>query len=260
MRPRSDRLVAEEPLEIRVRQGGESRTAAVTMRTPGSDFELAAGFLFSEGIVRTRSSVARIDYCSDVESDQLYNVVSVHVTEGSPVDLQPLERHFFTSSSCGVCGKAGIDAIATRGVEPVVGEVALSSSVLQGFPEELRKSQRVFESTGGLHAAGLFSVDGTLLAAREDVGRHNAVDKLLGWALLDRRMPLSENVLLVSGRVSFEIVQKAAVAGVPVVCAVSAPTNLAVTTAERFDITLVGFLRDTHFNVYCRPDRVKVDV
>ena len=229
------------------------------MRTPGSDFELAAGFLFSEGVVRDKTAILRIDYCSDVDADQLYNVVSVHISGAQAVDLEPLERHFFTSSSCGVCGKAGIDAIETRGVGQVQDGQVVSSTVISALPDALRAAQKIFESTGGLHGAGLFTVDGELSAVREDVGRHNAVDKLLGWALLDNRTPLADSILVVSGRVSFEIVQKAAVAGIPMICAVSAPTNLAVSTAERFGITLIGFLRDARFNVYSGTERVQVE-
>jgi FdhD protein len=258
IQPRSDRVVAEEPLEIRVRQGADSRTAAVTMRTPGADFELAAGFLFSEGIVRDRAEIQRIDYCSDVVDDQLYNVVSVHVGRAVPVDLQPLDRHFHTTSACGVCGKTSIEAIETRGVGPVQSEVTVRSNVLTHLPDTLSRSQQVFGSTGGLHAAGFFTATGELIAAREDVGRHNAVDKVVGWALLDGRVSLSDAILVVSGRASFEIVQKAAVAGTPVVCAVSAPTSLAVETAERFGITLVGFLRGERFNIYTGPERIAV--
>ena len=256
MRPRSDRLVAEEPLEIRIRQGSESRTAAVTMRTPGSDFELAAGFLFGEGIVTDSDAIQRIDYCSDVADEQQYNVVSVHLTPDTKVDLHPLDRHFHTSSACGVCGKTSIEAIETRGVQPVRSEATIDAEVVSGLPDRLRADQSLFESTGGLHAAGLFATTGDLNHSREDVGRHNAVDKVVGRALLDDLVPLSDSVLMVSGRASFEIVQKAAVAGIPIVCAVSAPTNLAVDTAERFGITLVGFLRGERFNVYSGFDRI----
>ena len=256
--PRSDRLVAEEPLEIRVRRGPESQTAAVTMRTPGSDFELAAGFLFTEGIVRDRVAIQRIDYCSDVADDQLYNVVSVHLAPGTMVDLHPLDRHFHTSSACGVCGKTSIEAIETRGVQPIRSQANVDASVVAGLPDRLRADQSLFTSTGGLHAAGLFATDGELTFAREDVGRHNAVDKVIGRALLDGRTPLNDSVLMVSGRASFEIVQKAAVAGIPIVCAVSAPTNLAVDTADRFGITLVGFLRGERFNIYTGEDRIRL--
>jgi FdhD protein len=228
------------------------------MRTPGADFELAAGFLFSEGVVRDRSDIQRIDYCSDVSEDQLFNVVSVHVDAGTRVDLEPLDRHFHTSSACGVCGKTSIEAIEGRGTPRIQSNLNLGPEVITTLPEKLSRAQKVFDSTGGLHAAGLFSPDGQLVTAREDVGRHNAVDKVVGWALLDGRMPLSMSVLLVSGRAGFEISQKAAVAGIPIVCAVSAPTNLAVETAERVGITLIGFLRAERFNVYTHPERVSV--
>ena len=258
IRPRSDRLVAEEPLEVRVRSNGRSETAAVTMRTPGSDFELAAGFLFSEGVVRDRTSLARIDYCSDVADEQLYNVVTVHVAEGAGVDVRPLERHFHISSACGVCGKTSIEALETRGVSPVSETASVPAGIIATLPGKLRESQSVFDATGGPHAAGLFTADGGSVAVREDVGRHNAVDKVVGWALLEGRVPFEGGILVVSGRASFEIVQKAAAAGIPVVCAVSAPTNLAVSTAERFGVTLIGFLRGAQFNVYTHADRIEV--
>lgn len=258
-RPRSDRVIAEEPLELRVLHGANSRTVAVTMRTPGSDFELAAGFLFSEGIARERTAIKRIDYCSDLETEQLYNVVNVRLSDAIGVELQPLERHFFTSSACGVCGKAGIDSLEARVISPVGSEARLSSRTIGHLAEALRASQRLFEQTGGLHAAGLFSLDGETIATREDVGRHNAVDKVIGWAFLQGRVPLDAAVLVVSGRASFEILQKAAVAGIQIVCAVSAPTSLAVSTAERFGITLVGFMRGSGFNIYSGRDRIEVD-
>lgn len=258
MSPRSDRLAAEEPLEIRVDDGTDTRTAAVTMRTPGNDFELAAGFLLGEGVIRDSAAVRRIDYCSDIEGEQLYNVVTVHLDAGAPVDLTPLDRHFITSSACGVCGKTSIDAIETQGIEAIDDPVVIDAAVLARLPETLRARQRLFATTGGLHAAGAFTAAGELVWVREDVGRHNALDKVIGRALLDRHVPLTATILLVSGRASFEIVQKAAVAGAPVVCAVSAPTDLAVATAERFGITLIGFLRGAHFNVYTRRERVRI--
>jgi FdhD protein len=256
-RLRPDQLATEEPMEIRVAAGGERRTVAVTMRTPGADFELAAGFLFSEGAVAGRDGIRSIGYCldRDVQPDQRYNVVTVELAGPALPGLEAMERHFVTSSACGVCGKASLEALQLR-AGPVAGYRQVRASTLHRLPEELRRAQGVFSSTGGLHAAGLFTPDGELVAAREDVGRHNAVDKLLGWALLEGRLPLSEHVLVVSGRSSYEILQKAVTAGVPVVCSVSAPSSLAVDVARAFGVTLVGFLRDGRFNVYAGEARI----
>ena len=255
---RKDKLATEEPLEIRVVSAGESSTVAVTMRTPGSDFELAAGFLFAEGVVRRPEQVFRISYCKDrdLPPEQLYNIVIVELDAASRLDLAPLERHFHVSSACGVCGKASLEALSLRGIEPVADGPKIESGVIARLPERLLERQKLFSSTGGLHAAGLFSPDGELIAAREDVGRHNAVDKLIGWALLDGGIPLGDSVLMVSGRSSFEICQKALVARIPIVCSVSAPSSLAADVAEEFDMTLIGFVRDDRFNVYTGRERV----
>ena len=255
---RRDRLATEEPLEVRIVIAGQSRTVAVTMRTPGSDFELAAGFLFGEGVIERREQVVGISYCRDADlpPEQLYNIVIVELDPSIPVDLSPLERHFHMTSACGVCGKASLEALEERGIKPVTGDHPLPADVINALPDRLRERQRLFSSTGGLHAAGLFDLHGDLLAAREDVGRHNAVDKLIGWALLDGRAPLSDHVLMVSGRSSYEIVQKAAGAGIPTVCSVSAPSSLAVDVARTFDMTLVGFVRDDRFNVYAGAERI----
>jgi FdhD protein len=257
-RGRGDYLATEEPLEIRLAGGGRTERLAVTMRTPGNDFELAAGFLHGEGIVTSREQVRRISYCTDPELDaaQQYNVVNVELAGGAWPDLRGLERHFYTSSACGVCGKASLDAIEVRGCALPSAGPLVDAEVLYELPDRLREAQGLFESTGGLHAAGLFTPDGRLECLREDVGRHNAVDKLVGWALLQGELPLSERVLLVSGRASFEIMQKALAAGVPVVCAVSAPSSLAVNVAERFGMTLAGFLRGRRFNLYAGGDRI----
>ena len=259
-RVRPDQLATEEPMEIRVAGGGERRIVAVTMRTPGADFELAAGFLFSEGVVAGREGIRSIRYCldRDVEPDQRYNVVTVEVAGPALPGLETMERHFVTSSACGVCGKASLEALQLR-AGPVAGGPQVRAGTLHRLPEELRRAQGVFSSTGGLHAAGLFTSEGELVAAREDVGRHNAVDKLLGWALLEGRLPLSEHVLVVSGRSSYEILQKAVTAGVPVVCSVSAPSSLAVEVARAFGVTLVGFLRHGRFNVYAGEARIPTD-
>lgn len=255
---RADQLATEEPLEIRLVAGALARTVAVTMRTPGADFELAAGFLFAEGVVRGRDEIRRITYCLDatVDPGQRYNVVNVEFVSAAMPDLAPLDRHFFTSSACGVCGKAGIETLRRRGLSPPAAGPALDARVLAGLPDRLRAAQGVFAATGGLHAAALFDAQGAPVAVREDVGRHNALDKLVGWALLDGRLPLAGHIVMVSGRASFELVQKALAAGAPVFCAVSAPSSLAVETAREFGMTLVGFLRGDRFNVYAGVDRL----
>lgn len=254
---RNDRIVTEEPLEIRISTAGRSKTVAVTMRTPGADFELAAGFLFGEGVVAEAQDIAGISYCKDddLPEDQLYNIVIVEVRDVASVDLGPLERHFHVSSACGVCGKASLEAIGMRGVRAVGPGPSLTSGVITLLPDLLRDAQRLFDSTGGLHAAGLFTATGELVALREDVGRHNAVDKLVGWALLQGRVPLDDHILMVSGRSSFEIAQKAVTARIPVLCSVSAPSSLAVDVARDFGMTLVGFLRGDRFNVYAGAER-----
>jgi len=250
---RPDSLATEEPMAIQVRgRKQEPVSVAVTMRTPGNDFELAAGFLFSEGLIRERREVAGIRYC-DVEPElQHYNVVTVDLTVPFAADFA--ERHFFASSSCGICGKASLDQIEVDCRVMVGGPVVRRAAIL-AMPEALRSAQRIFSETGGLHAAALFDSEGHLVESREDVGRHNAVDKLIGHAFLSGRA-LGQSVLLVSGRVSFEIVQKAAVAGIPITCAVSAPSSLAVQAGERFGMTIVGFLRGETFNLYSHPERV----
>jgi FdhD protein len=251
---RTDTLAAEEPLEIRVQAPGqEQQPVAVTMRTPGGDFELAVGFLFTEGLIAP-GDVSRVAYCDTLPGeDQHYNVVSV--TLHRPFDMDRVKRNFYATSSCGVCGKAALDDIEVR-CAPVADGPTVAAEVVLGLPDALRKAQKVFARTGGLHAAGLFTPDGTLTSVREDVGRHNAVDKVIGEQVLAGRTPLAEHVLQVSGRLSFEIVQKAAVAGIPIVSAVSAPSSLAVEAGERFGMTLVGFVRDGRLNVYTRPERI----
>jgi FdhD protein len=251
---RTDTLAAEEPLEIRVQGPGQEQTSvAVTMRTPGGDFELAAGFLFTEGLIAP-GDVRRVAYCDTAPGeDQHYNVVSV--TLERPFDAERIRRNFYATSSCGVCGKAALEDIEVR-CAPVAEGPVIAAELLLGLPEALGRAQKVFARTGGLHAAGLFDASGRLVTAREDVGRHNAVDKVVGELYLAGRVPLAEHVLQVSGRLSFEIVQKAAVAGIPIVSAVSAPSSLAVEAGERFGMTLVGFVRDGRLNVYTRPERV----
>ena len=257
-RVKSDHLATEEPMEIRLVTGGGRKTVAVTMRTPGADFELAAGFLYGEGIISSRDEIRKISYCvdSDVDAEQRYNIVNVELRGDREYDLRSLERHFYTTSACGVCGKASLEQLELRGCPVVAPGPEVSAETIYALPEKLRESQGLFEATGGLHAAALFDPDGNLLALREDVGRHNATDKLVGWALLEEKLPLSENVVMVSGRSSFEILQKCLTAGVPIVCAVSAPSSLAVDVAREFGMTLIGFLRGGRFNVYAGFDRI----
>jgi len=252
-----DDVVTEEPLELRLSSDDGTQTLAVTMRTPGHDFELAAGFVTNEGIVPLGERIERIGYCVDpsVDAEQRYNIVNVRVRSAS-ADLARFERHFTMNSSCGVCGKANLEALRDTGIPPVSSGLRVPVTLLYELPERMRKAQRVFSETGGLHAAALFDADGTLLVAREDIGRHNAVDKAVGWARIEGRLPLHSCVLLVSGRSSYEILQKAAVAGIPVVCAVSAPSSLAVDLARAFNITLAGFLRDGRVNIYSVPERI----
>lgn len=278
VRRRDDHLSVEEPLEIRLVPAGQQGKpdaaspghipVAVTMRTPGNDFELAAGFLFTEGLLTEPGQIRAIGYCGDAapglppvalrRPEERYNVVNVYLRAGVLVDVERLQRNFYTTSSCGICGKASLEAVEVMGVKPVQSDVRVTPDVLARLGDELREAQHVFERTGGLHAAGLFDANGRLIELREDVGRHNAVDKLLGHAFLEGETPLSESILLVSGRASFEIVQKAAVAGVPVVAAISAPSNLACDAAAAFHMTLVGFLRGERFNVYTGPERIEL--
>ncbi|MFE1949511.1 formate dehydrogenase accessory sulfurtransferase FdhD [Streptomyces sp. NPDC059524] len=252
---RPDTLAAEEPMEIRV----DGRPLTVTMRTPGDDFDLAAGFLVSEGVVHRAADVAGIRYCAGATSDggNTYNVVDVVLGAGVTPPDASLERNFYTTSSCGLCGKASLDAVRTTAAWTVEDDpVRLDIERLTEFPDRLRAAQKVFDSTGGLHAAGLFSADGEMLCLREDVGRHNAVDKVVGHALREGLLPLRGTVLMVSGRASFELVQKAVMAGIPVLAAVSAPSSLAVDLADESGLTLVGFLRGTSMNVYTGAERL----
>ena len=252
---RPDTLATEEPMEIRVEGPvGEPVSVAVTMRTPGGDFELAAGFLFTEGLIDAGEEIRGVSYCEDLASEeQRYNVVTVKLAH--VFDETLLRRNFYASSSCGICGKATLDDVEVHCAQLAPGP-RVAAAVIQGLPDALRAGQRVFEQTGGLHAAGVFSAGGELLSVREDVGRHNAVDKVVGEALLAGQLPMAERLLQVSGRVSFEIVQKAARAGIPVIAAVSAPSSLAVEAAERLGMTVVGFVRDGRFNVYTHPERI----
>jgi FdhD protein len=258
MRSRSDDLAIEEPLEIRF--AFPRQTVAITMRTPGADFELAAGFLYSEGIISCREDIRRISYCVDnlVDGEQHYNIVNITLREGSNPDLQTLQRHFYTTSACGVCGKASLEALHLRNYPPIPIGQAIASNIIYRLPNKLRAAQSVFDATGGLHAAALFDTQGQLLTLHEDVGRHNALDKLIGSALLNEQLPLSDRIVMVSGRSSFEILQKSLAAGVPIVCSVSAPSSLAVSIAKEFGITLIGFLRGEKFNVYAGLERIQL--
>lgn len=255
---RYDLLATEEPLEIRMRAGGHQRTVAITMRTPGADFELAAGFLYNEGVLASLDALSGITYCvdRDIDEEQRYNIVNVdlHGSELPPLDA--LERHFTMTSACGVCGKANIDALRDRGLVAVQSALRVTAELISALPERLVTAQRVFATTGGLHAAALFDARGQLVAVREDVGRHNALDKLIGWALMNGKLPLDEHIVLLSGRASYELLQKAISAGIAVVCAVSAPSSLAVDLAREFNVTLAGFLRGKRFNVYAGAERL----
>ena len=257
---RLDEAVVEEPLEIRVAPGDRPGEApvrlAVTMRTPGSDFELAIGFLATEGIVGAPRDVARIAYCTDPAEPRHHNIVTVTLAPGVAFDLDRLRRNFFTSSSCGVCGKAAIEHLRTRIPRRAEGRFRVPGETLRSLPSRAAPSQRTFGRTGGLHAAALFRPDGELLALREDVGRHNAVDKLIGGRLLAGTPWDDRCVLLVTGRAGFELVQKAAVAGIPFLAAVGAPSTLAIDLAREQGMTLVGFLREGRFNVYTGVERV----
>jgi FdhD protein len=249
---RFDSLAAEEPLEIRI----DGAALAVTMRTPGNDFELAAGFLLTEGVAAKPRQIRALRYCVDEDETQEFNVLNADLAADAPGRAAG-ERNFMTTSSCGLCGKASIDTVRARAVFDVRGDdVSVTSDVLASLPDRLREAQRVFDRTGGLHAAGLFTADGELVCLREDVGRHNAFDKVIGWAGLEGRLPLRSHVILASGRASFELTQKALMAGIPVLASVSAPSSLAVELAEEAGMTLVGFLRGSTMNVYVGEHRV----
>lgn len=250
-RPHDDELANEEPLEIRV---GE-RSISVTMRTPGHDTELAAGFLLSEGLIRARADLAMI---APARAEPTCNVIHVELTPGVALDVDRLTRHVFASSSCGLCGKATIESVHQH-FPPVRSAAGVAARLLLALPARARATQAVFERTGGLHAAAVFDLDGALVVLREDVGRHNAVDKVLGWALLNDRFPFDRHVLLVSGRASFEIMQKALAGRLPIVAAVSAPSSLAVQFAEESGQTLVAFVRDDRLNVYAGAERLRFD-
>ena len=260
--PQADSVAVEEPLEIRLGfstpAGRAARSISITMRTPGCDAELAAGFLFTEAIIHSADDIVSIEPCGPPASDSgNHNVIRVELKTGVDVDLDRLQRHFYTTSSCGVCGKASLDALRVTGQEPMVEtNIVFSEDVLVAMPDRLRSIQTTFEETGGLHAAGAFDTDGNLVACMEDVGRHNAVDKVIGRLLLDGKLPANTLGMMVSGRASFELMQKTLVAGMPLLAAVSAPSSLAVQLAREFKMTLVGFLRGENFNIYSGDERI----
>jgi FdhD protein len=258
---RTDALAVEEPLEIRLAweaPGRSARTLSITMRTPGQDVELALGFLVGEGIVQTRDDISSCEHCGPAaHADGTSNVVRVVMAPGRAVDLARLERHFYTSSSCGVCGKTSLDAVRSAQHPPLPRDMpVVHAETVHTLPDALRRKQEIFDRTGGLHAAGLFDADGHLLAMREDVGRHNALDKLVGSRFLDGALPASSHVLMVSGRASFELVQKAVMAGIPILAAVGAPSSLAVDLAREEGMTVLGFVRDGRFNIYTGGHRI----
>jgi FdhD protein len=248
---RTEALAVEEPLEIRL----AGRRFTLTMRTPGHDQELAAGFLFAEGFINDATELGEIRRLRGRKGAPEPNAIDIILNVPADGLRARLKRNFVMSSSCGVCGKTSIDSIRRR-VEPPADSARVAPAILLALSQKLRQGQRVFAATGGLHGAAIFSLDGTMIAIREDVGRHNAVDKVIGYALTNAMVPLAQHLMMVSGRLSFEIVQKAAAAGVPILAAVSAPSSLAVELAEEIGTTLVGFLRDGSFNIYTRPDRI----
>jgi FdhD protein len=253
LRRKEDYLAAEEPLEVRV---GDD-PISVTMRTPGHDIELAAGFLLTEGLVQCPEQIARLEMAAQGEAPNAGNIVYVELAPDAAPDLEKMRRHFFAASSCGICGKASIDSVRSRTLHPPNPDFRVDPEVLVTLPEALRGSQAVFGRTGGLHAAALFNTSGKLIVLREDIGRHNAVDKVIGWALRENRLPLANEILLVSGRGGFEIVQKAIVAGLPVLASVSAPSSLAVQLARELRLTLIGFLRGRRFVTYAGEERIQ---
>jgi FdhD protein len=252
---RTDVLAVEEPLEIRVRTADRLETLTITMRTPGHDFDLAIGYLLAEGVIQSLDDLRKVSRPDDLEEPERSNVVQVELREGLEVDLDSLKRLHPTSSACGVCGTANLEALHAR-LQPITSSARITAGTVCALPEKLRAAQGIFDATGGLHASALFDLEGTLLAVREDIGRHNALDKLVGYALLED-MPLENAVVLVSGRAGFDIAQKCVAARVPILCAVGAPSSLAVNLALEFGMTLIGFLRGERFNVYSGLERIE---
>ncbi len=257
-----DTLAVEEPLEIRlgfIENGKQTHKAiSITMRTPGNDFELAAGFLFTEGILTSKDQIKSIKHCGKFPNNQ--NTVRIDLAENTSINLEKLTRNFYTTSSCGVCGKSSLEALNVSGAKAISdnNSTQVSAEIIHDLPKKLLEEQIVFGETGGLHAAALFDSSGNLIDLKEDVGRHNAVDKLIGKQFLDNNLPLDEKILFLSGRASFELVQKTVMAQIPVICAVGAPSSLAVEAAREFNITLLGFVRDERFNIYNGEERLKV--
>jgi FdhD protein len=259
-----DVLAVEEPLEIRLGYGSsqnrQTKSLAVTMRTPGADFDLVAGFLYTEGIINSRQDILQIRFIGDQLSPEAQeNVVQVDLRANVPIDFEKLNRHFYTASSCGICGKASLEMVQMACPFVLLGDYPqVDSAVLTSLPDQLRQQQSLFALTGGIHASGLFNTTGELLYLREDVGRHNALDKVIGAAMTQMPLPLKDTILLVSGRASFELVQKALMAGIPILAAVGAPSSLAVELAEAYNMTLIGFLRGKNYNVYSGLERLKM--
>ncbi len=256
-RSERDVLAVEEPLELRLMHRGVTHRVAVTMRTPGEDFEMVAGFLFCEGIIQKHGDVREIRYCID-SPQQLYNIVTVELRDEIDFDPTRLQRNFFTTSACGICGKVSLESLEMQGCVPLpLTQPVVPISLITGLDAELRRAQQVFSKTGGLHAAALFDLDGQLQGLHEDVGRHNALDKLIGSRFMAGQLPVSQQVLMLSGRTSFELMQKSLIAQIPIIVSVGAPSSLAVELAQNFNITLIGFLRGDSFNIYAGPERVK---
>lgn len=256
----TDTLAVEEPLEIRLGFLENNKlihkAVSITMRTPGNDFELAAGFLFTEGILQKKSQIKAIKHCGKFPNNQ--NTVRLDLEENAEVNIKKLTRNFYTTSSCGVCGKSSLEALNIAGARAIeqTGFPKVSAEIVHTLPKKLLENQIVFDATGGLHAAALFDAAGNLIELREDVGRHNAVDKLIGKQFLENALPLADKILFLSGRASFELIQKAVMANIPIICAVGAPSSLAVEAAKEFNITLLGFVRDGRFNIYSGEKRV----
>jgi len=251
-----DLVASEEPMEIRAVTPDATHSVAVTMRTPGHDFELAVGFMLAEGLIAGRQDVVDVSYCRDPDEIQQFNIVNVTLAPSAGFDPTLLQRNFYATSSCGVCGKASLEALRTFGVATVGISPRIKASVIQSLPDRLRAAQSVFQQTGGLHASGLFTPDGDLLTMREDVGRHNALDKVVGQHAMSGDLPLSQHVIVVSGRASWELMQKSLAAGIAVVVAVGAPSSLAVELAQEFGLTLIGFTKPDRFNVYAGSHRI----
>jgi len=260
---RADSVAVEEPLEIRLAystaDGRETRSISITMRTPGNDTELATGFLFTESIIHATADVTSVEACGPPAPDSgNHNVIRVELDPAVAVDLGRLQRHFYTTSSCGVCGKTSLDALYVSGIEPLSEiEPVFAEDLLRSIPDKLRRAQQIFDETGGLHAAAAFDTNGKLVVTMEDVGRHNAVDKVIGALLLADRLPAADLAMMVSGRGSFELIQKTLVAGIPLLAAISAPSSLAVQLAREFNMTLIGFLRGETFNIYAGGERIR---